>query len=64
MLPSLKGINSSASSAQSQLNFTMKFISLAGQALIAIIFVEPSGDSIDPVVAVNTNFPVSIAIDS
>ena len=64
LLPSLNGINSAASSAQSQLNFTTKFTSLAGQALIAIIFVEPSGDSIDPVVAVNTNFPVSIAIDS
>ena len=32
--------------------------------MIAIIFVELDGDSVDPVVAVNTNFPVSIAIDS
>ena len=64
MLPSLKGINSAASSAQSQLNFTTKFTSLAGQALTAIIFVEQGVGSIDPVVAVNTNFPVSIAIDS
>ena len=32
--------------------------------MIAIIFEEPGGDSIDPVVAVNKNFPVSIAIDS
>tara|TARA_B100000780_G_scaffold266111_1_gene222082 strand:- start:742 stop:1905 length:1164 start_codon:yes stop_codon:yes gene_type:complete len=64
VLPSLKVINLGVSSAQPQLNFTTEFTSFAGQAKIAIIFVEPGRDSIDPVVAVNTKFPVSIAIDS
>ena len=31
---------------------------------MAIIFVEPSGGGIDPVVAMDTNFPVIISINS